>query len=82
MKELYKTLVLAWSVVWGACIVGLFIFNAYIPRLGGLLILTALDEKIAILQLLYLAPLYAFSLWIAGCIGLAMLCWILKRWVK
>lgn len=79
MKELYKTLVLGWSIIWAASVIALA--QVKIPQLGGLATFLALKQKI-LLELLYFLPLYSFILWIAGCLILGIVCWLFGRWVK
>jgi hypothetical protein len=80
MKELYKTLVLGWSIVWAACLITLA--QVKIPQLGGIATILAFNQPKILFKLLYLVPLYAFGLWVAGCLLLGGVCWLLGRWIK
>jgi len=76
----FKILIVCWSFIWGVCIYGL----ATVRMTAGHSILTflILAEKIDAAHIPTSIPIYAFGVWAAGCLILALICLLFRRWIK
>ena len=69
--KLFPSLALGWSIVWGACL-----FSSIRTSLGGVpftVIILPLEKTRSVV---YLLPVYAFAVWLAGIVLLYGLCLI------
>ena len=74
-----KLLIICWSFIWGICLISLGVadMNYKLSLIGHL----HLIEDFEVANLFYIVPLYAFIIWLMGCVLLVLICRLLRRWI-
>ena len=80
MKNIVKSLIIGWSIVWAATLIGLANLKS-----GGhsvVILLFTSQKGLSVQPVVYLTPIYALGIWIIGCFLSVLIVWIIKRLVN
>jgi hypothetical protein len=80
VKNIAKSLIIGWSIVWAAALIGLA--NLKFSGHSVVIKLFTSHEGLSVQPIVYLAPIYALGIWIIGCILSVVIVWVIKRLVN